>query len=403
VQHSHVLASAFLLTLYTGTAVAQVDFGDAFDRLDEALEETREDDSALEAEFEAYKQKREQEYLAYRKQWLEAYEDYRAEILEHWPEAEVTDRTRWVEYSDDMKTKRVVDFEQNQMRISLQDTKAREKDVKREVAELIGTTLKEARERDPVLVKLDATAPGTSPLEEQPMVAELFDTPRPDEAAIEKKAKELIAASTRSDSRGALAEPGAAKALVFTIPLPKNIIRRRAERFRDLVLAHANANKVEPALVFAVIHAESSFLPLSMSPPPAGAIGLMQVVPDSAGLDVTKRLEGSERMLSKEELQDPVTNVKVGTTFLNILYYGYLKGVEDPVSRTYCTIAAYNTGHGNVARAFTGERKMRPAFSKINRLEPTEVFNELVVALPYDETRRYLQRVVALRDLYQDF
>ena len=58
-------------------------------------------------------------------------------------------------------------------------------------------------------------------------------------------------------------------------------------------------------------------------------------------------------------------------------------------------IAAYNTGAGNVAKAFNKDRtrNIRKAAEVINTMEPNEVYQQLLESLPYDETKLYLKKV----------
>ena len=53
--------------------------------------------------------------------------------------------------------------------------------------------------------------------------------------------------------------------------------------------------------------------------------------------------------------------------------------------RTYLMICAYNTGVGNVSRAFIGKSRLSEPFSKINSFSPNEGFKHLVRNLPYEE------------------
>ena len=148
-----------------------------------------------------------------------------------------------------------------------------------------------------------------------------------------------------------------------------------------------------PSLAFAIMYTESSFNPVAVSPIPA--YGLMQVVPGSAGRDVTKLHFGKERLLSPNYLFTADKNIEVGIGYLNILDKRYLRKITDPLSRKYCTIAAYNTGAGNVAKAFTGKLNISRAAKIINELSPQEVYNTLRTKLPYEETRKYIKKVTA--------
>ena len=56
---------------------------------------------------------------------------------------------------------------------------------------------------------------------------------------------------------------------------------------------------------------------------------------------------------------------------------------------TYLMICAYNTGAGNVSRAYIGQTRLSEAFSKINSLSPNSGFKYLDSNLPYEETQDY--------------
>ena len=67
-----------------------------------------------------------------------------------------------------------------------------------------------------------------------------------------------------------------------------------------------------------------------------------------------------------------------------------------------CTIAAYNTGAGNVAKALTNNTKLKPATKKANQLGSDKLYKTLLKDLKYEETRNYLKKVWARKDKYSD-
>ena len=138
-------------------------------------------------------------------------------------------------------------------------------------------------------------------------------------------------------------------------------------------------------------HSESSFNPKARSHIPA--YGLMQIVPKSAGRDVYKFLYKQDKLVSGTYLYNSTNNITMGTAYLHILYYRYLKAIKNDDSRLYCTIAAYNTGAGNIAWAFTKTHNMNKAAPIINSLTPEQVYNRLLKDLRYDEPKHYLKRV----------
>jgi membrane-bound lytic murein transglycosylase C len=163
--------------------------------------------------------------------------------------------------------------------------------------------------------------------------------------------------------------------------------------YEEIIAGRAANAKGVGDIVRAIAHVESGFNPTARSG--ASAYGLMQVVPSSAGLEISKVLYGKPVVLSPSYLFDADRNVEAGIIYLSILYNKYFSEINDPVSRIYCVIAAYNGGASTVARAFVGSRNVAKAIEKINKMTSEEVCNRLITKLPYKETRQYLERVLA--------
>jgi membrane-bound lytic murein transglycosylase C len=184
-----------------------------------------------------------------------------------------------------------------------------------------------------------------------------------------------------------------------TPPSVRERLPARARAFEQPVRLYGERARLEPALVYAIIETESAFNPVARSPVPA--YGLMQIVPQSAGQDATEVLFGRPRILAPSYLYEAENNIEIGTVYLELLMTRYLSGIRDPQSRLYCAIAAYNTGHGNVFKAFTGQMRSKAAFERINRMSSEQVYAHLLRHLPYAETRHYLPTVVARLSRYR--
>ena len=168
-------------------------------------------------------------------------------------------------------------------------------------------------------------------------------------------------------------------------------------KYGEYVAQYAKAYKLEEALIFAIIKTESSFNPYAVSHIPA--YGLMQVVPASAGRDVYKALNNRDGIPTKEMLFTPKTNIQYGSTYLNILFTRYIKGVKNSLSHEYCVIAAYNTGSGNVLSVFHKDRTK--AVQVINSMTSAEVYRKLRTSLKYEEARNYLHKVTNAKKEFQ--
>jgi membrane-bound lytic murein transglycosylase C len=105
--------------------------------------------------------------------------------------------------------------------------------------------------------------------------------------------------------------------------------------------------------------------------------------------------------VSGSYLYNSKNNIKMGTAYLHILNYKYLRGIKNPLTRLYCTIAAYNTGAGNIAWAFTHTHNMKKAAPIINGMSSSEVYDHLLANLRYEEPKRYLVKVTKRMLSYQ--
>ena len=129
---------------------------------------------------------------------------------------------------------------------------------------------------------------------------------------------------------------------------------------------------VDPLLACAVIECESGWDEGAVSP--VGAVGLMQVMPDTARSLVALGLV-DDGAYDPDDLADPATNIEYGCAYLGYLQK-HLSGLEE-------VIAAYNAGIGAV-QGWISEGGTIP--------EDVE----------YAETRAYLDRVLVAYDAYQD-
>jgi soluble lytic murein transglycosylase-like protein len=132
---------------------------------------------------------------------------------------------------------------------------------------------------------------------------------------------------SKSPVRLAAKTAAAAPSSLSGTPSPQRLPQAELER---IVQETAVRHRVDPALVRAVIAAESGWKPDAISR--KGALGLMQLVPGTAGdLGVTNAF-------------DPAQNVNGGVKYLRMLLERYNGDLDK-------ALAAYNAGPGAVDRA----------------------------------------------------
>jgi len=105
-------------------------------------------------------------------------------------------------------------------------------------------------------------------------------------------------------------------------------------RLTRAIVAEAKRARLDPLLVLAVIHVESSFEPLAVSS--AGAVGLMQL------REPTMRGEVAQSRLPSADRRDPVANVQAGVR--------YLRRLLDSFGDLDVALMAYNAGPERIRR-----------------------------------------------------
>ncbi|HEY4043163.1 MAG TPA: murein transglycosylase domain-containing protein [Rhodopila sp.] len=313
----------------------------------------------------------------------------------------------WVSYCEDLKCRGEMDFEHGVFTAQVlvdadKESDTMEKAVTRLRKRLhIAETITPAElPDDDVVAKLAAKIAGapphvtptsSTPERQTPVLAGLL--PRDAMTKLTPAALERLPV-TGEDGRERVM-------LSYHVPFKDHHFLILAARYAEPVAQAAERFGLAPSLIYAVIETESAFNPRARSPAPA--FGLMQLVPRTGGRDAWAYLYGEAREPDPDTLYDPGTNITLGTAYLKPLSSRYLKSITDETSRTYATIAAYNTGAGNVAKAFEGTTRIATAAHLINTLSSDETLHRLTMQLPYEETRRYLTAVVAREARYRSF
>ena len=143
--------------------------------------------------------------------------------------------------------------------------------------------------------------------------------------------------------------------------------------YGDTIVDEANDYDIDPLLVCSIIKCESNFD--SEAESAVGAVGLMQIMPDTAAWIADKfAIKYEESMLL-----DPDYNIKLGCIYLYTLLDHFGGNVVEAV-------AAYNGGQGNVEK-----------WISTGVWDGTE---ENIADIPFSETRTYAQKVMACYDNY---
>lgn len=173
----------------------------------------------------------------------------------------------------------------------------------------------------------------------------------------------------------------------------------RARRYKPLIEQAASRFGLSLDLMYAIIHNESNFSPMLVSN--RSAMGLMQLLPSTAGGEVHTFLYGHPGKVSFADLSNPETNIRYGAAYLHLLLNRHLAQVKNTRAREYCAVAAYNMGPNRFLRIFSTDRDV--AIEIINQLTPEQVYTRLTQHLPIPETRYFVAKVTRSREEFASF
>lgn len=417
---------------------------DLFDEFDQEMESFENPDTdQIVKEYISFVHDYLTEYDQWRKSYLNDYDKKQEKIINRWG-ASIADNAGNVEYSKDLSSRTIVDYQNNEVVIEVlvpidtSSTEANEilaKEVEKNIlkeekntfsnelpakinSEKIVVTPVEFNKKDEEIAKQNIKLQTTAYKNEADLKSDelsrniavipyevVEDATVIQQESLDKEQAERIKKVEKQYQVLRQTEPKPQrKILKYTVQLPANSLGKRAEKYSPFAEKESKRFDIPVALIMAIMHSESAFNPKAKSAVPA--YGLMQIVPRTAGHDVNKMVRLIDKPMKPVELYVPEVNVETGSAYLSILDQRYLKSIKDPESRLYCTIAAYNTGAGNVAKVFNkkGEgntRNINRAAKIINQLSPSEVYQALMERLPYDETKNYLKKVSKRISLYQ--
>jgi peptidoglycan lytic transglycosylase C len=343
---------------------------------------------AADEDFKAYVQQQNKQFGSFIEDQEKDYAAYQAAIKAKWGEFIGSTKKVWVDYGAKKDTRSQVDFESGKISLEVLIPKD-EKHPREAAAEKIKKQLKR--------MMSDRWPTGVNPLAGQISTGgkKTLSPKNVDDFVKERLRQKLMISSKLIPQK---AEPPE-RVVSIEVQMVPDHLKIRAERYKPIVLKYCKQRKIDPTIVFGVIHTESYFNPMARSHVPA--FGLMQLVPASGGRDAYRHVLHENKKPSAKYLYNPENNINLGVGYLDLTKNVYFAGVNNPAIAYLLTIAAYNTGAGNVARAISGTTNLKKTVKKANSMTTKEVHTALEKKLPYKETQDYVQRVFSRAKIYR--
>ncbi len=394
----NIIVTSFMLAVIGQFSIAQNP-----DDYEKFLKEQEQGIQNEEAAFQQYKAEVTKQFDDYAAEQERLFKEYTGQIEKKWgtKETKTSTKEEYVSYDSNYSSRKSVNYEEGKAKVEILVTEAEAKN-----PAVVQEKLKQQ------VAELAVSKGGTDPLEKKnninplkkPIVADQLaasDGKPVTESNAKQFAEETIkkAEVTQTVVTG---KDGIKRVVIgVQMPMVPNHVKKRATEFRETVEKESRRFGIDITLVYAIMHTESYFNPKARSPVPA--FGLMQLVPKSGARDAFFFAHKKDSLVTGEYLYVSENNIELGTAYLTKLMTVEFRNVTDPKSRIYCAISAYNTGPGNVAKAFTGKRNVNHAVPKINAMTSDEVYEHLKKNLPFEETRHYIAKVSERMGLYSEW
>jgi len=331
----------------------------------------------------------------FQEQQQQAFDDFKKQIQKKWGSGNFaySDSVNWVEYYEDNNVRSTVNFKEGNANIELLIESDEEIDNK-DIEEDVGEAIKEMALTKGKKIDFDVEEEGQNELSEKPILENQLITKEGEKVSednIDQFTKEIVSKKEIKQTKVKGTDGKSRTMVSISIPLAPDYLKVRAEKLLPIVTKYSKQYGIEPELILSVIHVESYFNPKAISH--ANAIGLMQLVPSSGGMDSYNYVFNKNTEPSIKFLYDSDNNINLGTAYLRILMTRYFGDVVNSDSKRYCVVSSYNTGVGNVCRTVSGNTIVHHTVNKINALTPSKTYRFLSQNLKYKEARNYIVKV----------
>ena len=311
-------------------------------------------------------------------QFEQLWQQRKAEIEQKWKTALRSTNKEWVEYNPSFDARSSVNFEDGFVEVTAV-VPVKQEDITSYAEDLIGSQIEN--------IFSDNNVSGQNVLKDQAV----FNSNEVVTSENVSSFAETVKKTTKKVGPSFVPKDNIERvAISVRFDLLPNHLETRARKYYDIVSEFSSRFKVRPEFILAVIHTESYFNPLAVSP--ANAHGLMQLIPKYGARDAYRKIYQQDKIVAPDYLYVPRNNVELGTAYLALLRDGSFNKIENEVQRTYLTICAYNWGPGSI------KRKIIDKYD-IDSMAPSQLYQVLRSHTP-KETSDYLERVTKRMQIY---
>lgn len=342
-----------------------------------------------------------EDYALYSEIAADEFNAFSRKINAIWGKPSLSNSTKWIDYSDDLKKRLIIDFENETLHFERVDSIAiAPHELHHPLMAILNLTTTQAFERDTLAQAIEKrlmstfTDIMTAEVDDNSMATSLFTereklTVQEKELLVQRMIDEREFQLRKSTTGSDIAVVSVQLSTIDSRERSDNLWPKASKIVRQYVEKFSTQEKVPEALLYSVIATESAFNPLATSAKPA--FGLMQLSP-SVGIDVTAKIFGQPKILAPSYFYNSQNNIEMAATYLNSIFNHDLKEIANKRSRIYCSIVVYHSSVGVLADALN-TKDLSGIAEVINDIAEDEVYEQLLEHLATEKIKDNLRQL----------
>jgi len=323
-----------------------------------------------------------QQYITFEKNFIDTLETYKQNISNKWPVIEISTPSKWVQYSSNYTSKKVIDFKKKKITVETisSNIKTAQENMEILYKEILSLDIKNAFKNDNfnkiLYSKLKIVADIRT--SNHAVIYDLINNTKKDKIINEilLQEYEVVKLDTNNIYKS-------------TYYLDKEFTLNKYIINKELINTYAIKNNIPKEILTAIIHTNTYFNPLAIDYKNI-KYGLLQVNPKNIANKSYEIEFGHEKFITSKYLYDLNNNLNLASIYINDLYNNKFRDIKDINSKTYCTIIAYRLNENTIKDIFGKQDTIK----KINALPSSKVFRKILKKLLFKKDKIYFSKII---------
>ncbi len=329
---------------------------------------------------EAYNKNTKEQYERFIKAYKSSIDEYIKNISKYWKVPLITNEHLYVKYSNNFKQRTIIDYKKETISVQTiaKNIKIAQQIINKRYKDLFLLSNQKAF-RDELVLRNTYRKLAViydTPLDDELLIGDYLDSHFKDkiiQISLLEEYKEKVFKNNR---------------FYFSIyKLPKSVKESLIKINKKVIDKYQNIYNLPNNLIFSMIKVKTSFNPYALTSD--ARFGAMLINSKTIGLQAYYELYKDRRILDAAYLFNLHNNIKIGSTYLNILYNKKLKDIKDEKTKLYLTVLAYEIGVKNSIELFNN-------IDNINAIKPAIIYRKILNKIKNRNLRIYFTKVTRL-------